>query len=128
MTGVQEIEAADAAARAHEMARVAEELPDMQGEKMVLNMGPSHPSTHGVLRIVLEMDGEIITKATPDVGYLHRGDEKIAENMTYTQFVPYTDRLDYLAPLANNVAYALAVEKLMGWEVPERGRAIRVIC
>ena len=86
----------------------------MQGEKMVLNMGPSHPATHGVLRIILELDGEIITKATPDMGYLHRGDEKIAENMTYTQFIPYTDRLDYLAPLANNVAYALAVEKLHG--------------
>ncbi|HEY2614534.1 MAG TPA: NADH dehydrogenase (quinone) subunit D, partial [Chthoniobacterales bacterium] len=68
------------------------------------------------------------TKATPDVGYLHRGDEKIAENMQYNQFVPYTDRLDYLAPLANNVAYALAVEKLMGWELPLRGKAIRVIC
>ncbi len=64
----------------------------------------------------------------PDVGYLHRGDEKIAENMQYNQFVPYTDRLDYLAPLANNVAYALAVEKLMGWELPPRGKAIRVIC
>ena len=67
-----------------------------------------------------------ITKATPDVGYLHRGDEKIAENMQYNQFVPYTDRLDYLAPLANNVAYACAVEKLMGWELPPRGKAIRV--
>jgi NADH-quinone oxidoreductase subunit D len=81
-----------------------------------------------VLRLVLELDGEIITKATPDVGFLHRGDEKIAENMQYNQFVPYTDRLDYLAPLANNVAYALAVEKLMGWEIPPRGKAIRVIC
>ena len=69
------------------------------GEKMVLNMGPSHPATHGVLRLVLELDGEIITKATPDIGFLHRGDEKIAENMQYNQFVPYTDRLDYLAPL-----------------------------
>ena len=98
------------------------------GEKMILNMGPSHPATHGVLRLVLELDGEIITKATPDIGYLHRGDEKIAENMQYNQFVPYTDRLDYLAPLANNVAYALAVEKLMNWEVPPRGKAIRVIC
>ena len=98
------------------------------GEKMVLNMGPSHPATHGVLRLVLELDGEIITKATPDIGYLHRGDEKIAENMQYNQFVPYTDRLDYLAPLANNVAYSLAVEKLMNWEVPPRGKAIRVIC
>jgi NADH-quinone oxidoreductase subunit D len=98
------------------------------GEKMVLNMGPSHPATHGVLRLVLEMEGETITKATPDVGYLHRGDEKIAENMQYNQFVPYTDRLDYLAPLANNVAYACAVEKLMNWELPPRGKAIRVIC
>ena len=93
---------------------VSQQQSEMQGEQMVLNMGPSHPSTHGVLRILLAMDGEIITKAIPDVGYLHRGDEKIAENMTYTQFIPYTDRLDYLAPLANNVAYALAVEKLMG--------------
>ncbi|MEO7299380.1 MAG: NADH dehydrogenase (quinone) subunit D, partial [Verrucomicrobiota bacterium] len=80
--------------------------------------------------IVLELDGEIITKAIPDVGYLHRGDEKIAENMTYTQFIPYTDRLDYLAPLANNVAYALAVEKLMGidQQLPPRCQYIRVIC
>lgn len=98
------------------------------GEKMVLNMGPSHPATHGVLRLVLELEGETVTKATPDIGYLHRGDEKIAENMQYNQFVPYTDRLDYLAPLANNVAYACAVEKLMGWELPPRGKAIRVIC
>src|SRR5262245_37617386 len=106
------------------------ELADLHGDKMVLNMGPSHPATHGVLRIVLELDGEIITKAMPDVGYLHRGDEKIAENMTYTQFIPYTDRLDYLAPLANNVAYVLAVEKLLGIErqLPPRCQFIRVIC
>jgi len=122
------------------MARTAEaldgscaangELEELHGDKMVLNMGPSHPSTHGVLRIILELDGEIITKATPDVGYLHRGDEKIAENMTYTQFIPYTDRLDYLAPLANNVAYALAVEKLLGidTQLPPRCQYIRVIC
>src|SRR5436190_1011477 len=111
-------------------ARQADELQELQGEKMVLNMGPSHPSTHGVLRIVLELDGEIITNASPDIGYLHRGDEKIAENMTYTQFIPYTDRLDYLAPLANNVAYALAVEKLMGIDkqLPARCQFIRVIC
>ena len=108
-------------------ARLRENLGDI-GEKMVLNMGQSHPATHGVLRLVLELDGETITKATPDVGYLHRGDEKIAENMQYNQFVPYTDRLDYLAPLSNNVAYALAVEKLMGWEIPPRGKAIRTIC
>src|SRR6188472_398866 len=108
-------------------AQIRENLGDI-GEKMVLNMGPSHPATHGVLRLVLELDGEIITKAIPDVGYLHRGDEKIAENMQYNQFVPYTDRLDYLAPLANNVAYALAVEKLLGWTLPERGQALRVLC
>ncbi|HEY5753949.1 MAG TPA: NADH dehydrogenase (quinone) subunit D [Chthoniobacterales bacterium] len=101
---------------------------EVLGEKLVLNMGPSHPATHGVLRLLLELDGEIVTKVVPDVGYLHRGDEKIAENMQYNQFIPYTDRLDYLAPLANNVAYALAVEKLMGWELPPRGKAIRVIC
>jgi NADH-quinone oxidoreductase subunit D len=111
-------------------AAAVEELQDMRGEKMVLNMGPSHPATHGVLRIVLELDGELITKADPDVGYLHRGDEKIAENMTYTQFIPYTDRLDYLAPLANNVAYALAVEKLLGIhdKLPPRCQYIRVMC
>ena len=104
------------------------EAQDMLGEKMILNMGPSHPATHGVLRLVLELDGEIVTKCDPDIGYLHRGDEKIAESMHYNQFVPYTDRLDYLAPLANNVAYACAVEKLMGWELPPRGQAVRVIC
>src|SRR4249919_3686234 len=103
MATTQEIQVGEAAARA---SRAADELSDLQGEKMVLNMVPSHPSTHGVLRVILELDGETITKATPDVGYLHRGDEKIAENMQYNQFVPYTDRLDYLAPLANNVAYA----------------------
>jgi NADH-quinone oxidoreductase subunit D len=121
------IETPDTLART---AKSVETINDSEflGEKLVINMGPSHPATHGVLRIVLELDGEIITKAIPDIGYLHRGDEKIAENMQFNQFVPYTDRLDYLAPLANNVAYALAVEKLMGWELPPRGKAIRVIC
>src|SRR5205085_12386938 len=122
MSTVQDIHFKEPAARAAEAAEQLRspaptgnvELDELHGEKMVLNMGPSHPATHGVLRIVLELDGEMITKAVPDVGYLHRGDEKIAENMTYTQFIPYTDRLDYLAPLANNVAYALAVENLMG--------------
>src|SRR6202050_3689714 len=127
MSTVQDIEIKDPAARA---AAAADDLQDIHGEKMILNMGPSHPATHGVLRIVLELDGEVITKADPDVGYLHRGDEKIAENMTYTQFIPYTDRLDYLAPLANNVAYALAVEKLLGIDkaLPPRCQYIRVIC
>jgi len=116
------------------VARAAQQFEQIQagngklGEKLILNLGPSHPSTHGVLRVLLELDGEIVTKAIPDIGYLHRGDEKIAENMTYNQYVPYTDRLDYLAPLANNVAYALAVEKLMDWTVPPRGQVIRVIC
>ena len=121
-------EAPDAAAKASQAAADYQAgTTDLLGEKMVLNMGPSHPATHGVLRLILEIDGENIEKASPDVGFLHRGDEKIAENMHYNQFVPYTDRLDYLAPLANNVAYACAVEKLMGWELPPRGQAIRVL-
>jgi len=103
------------------------ETGELLGEKLTLNMGPSHPSTHGVLRLVLELDGERVTRAIPEIGYLHRGDEKIAENMQFNQFIPYTDRLDYLAPIANNIAYALAIEKLMGWEIPPRGKAIRVI-
>ncbi len=126
---IQEIEASDTAAQAAKnLEQIGVTGDEILGEKMIINMGPSHPATHGVLRLVLELDGEVLTKATPDIGYLHRGDEKIAENMQYNQFVPYTDRLDYLAPLANNVAYALAVEKLMGWELPPRGKAIRVIC
>jgi len=108
-------------------AKVADAETEFGSEKMSLSMGPSHPSTHGVLRLQLEIDGEIVTKCDPVVGYLHRGDEKIAENMTYNQFVPYTDRLDYLAPLANNMAYAIAVEKLAHLEVPPRCQAIRVI-
>src|SRR2546423_3229645 len=126
----REIESPDPVTRvAAADAEMRDNLGDI-GEKMVLNMGPSHPATHGVLRLVLELDGEIITKAIPDVGYLHRGDEKIAENMQYNQFIPYTDRLDYLAPLANNVAYALAVEKLLGIDkqLPARCQFIRVIC
>ncbi|HTV42668.1 MAG TPA: NADH dehydrogenase (quinone) subunit D [Candidatus Sulfotelmatobacter sp.] len=127
MATVQDIHLKDTLGRT---AQAEESIPEFQDERMVLNMGPSHPATHGVLRIVLELDGEVITKADPDVGYLHRGDEKIAENMTYTQFIPYTDRLDYLAPLANNVAYALAVEKLLGIhdKLPPRCQYIRVMC
>ncbi len=127
-TTSRELEVPDTGARAASLEGYQATTEDLVGEKLVLNMGPSHPATHGVLRIVLELDGEVITKADPDVGYLHRGDEKIAENMQYNQFVPYTDRLDYLAPLANNVAYALAVEKLMDWELPPRGQAVRTIC
>ncbi|MFB3067163.1 MAG: NADH-quinone oxidoreductase subunit D, partial [Planctomycetota bacterium] len=101
--------------------------PQQPSEHQILNMGPQHPSTHGVLRIILELDGEIIVKATPVVGYLHRAMEKIAESMTFHQFLPYTDRLDYLAPLANNVALTTAQEKLIGVEIPPRARAIRVL-
>ena len=107
-TTTREIEVQDSAARAAGTEGYQQTTEDLVGEKLVLNMGPSHPATHGVLRIVLELDGEIITKADPDVGYLHRGDEKIAENMQYNQFVPYTDRLDYLAPLAINFSTARA--------------------
>lgn len=122
------VESPDSATRTRVIEAEARAQGAALGDALTINMGPSHPSTHGVLRIVLELDGEIITKATPDIGYLHRGDEKIAENMQYNQFVPYTDRLDYLAPMANNVAYALAVEKLMDWKLPPRGEAIRVLC
>ena len=94
---------------------------------MTINMGPQHPSTHGVLRLLLELDGEMIIKAVPHVGFLHRGVEKLAEYRTYHQFIPLTDRLDYVAPFSNNLAYALTVEKLLGIEVPERAQHIRVI-
>ena len=96
-------------------------------ETMTLNMGPQHPSTHGVLRLVLELDGEIITKITPHIGYLHRGIEKLSEHRTYHQILPLTDRLDYLAPMSNNLGYIVAVEKLMAIEVPERAETIRII-
>ena len=125
----KQIEAPDSIAKAAAAAdHYQSETRDLVGDRMILNMCPSHPATHGVLRLILELDGEVICKAEPDVGFLHRGDEKIAENMHYNQFVPYTDRLDYLAPLANNVAYACAVEKLLGWELPPRGQALRVLC
>ena len=126
---LQEYEAPDTDAKTAKAVEAYQQATDdLVGEKLTLNMGPSHPATHGVLRLILELDGEMITKADPDIGFLHRGDEKIAENMHYNQFVPYTDRLDYLAPLANNVAYACAVEKLMGWTLPPRGQAVRVLC
>ena len=98
------------------------------GEKMIVNVGPSHPATHGVLRLKLELDGDLIVRADPIVGQLHRGQEKIAENMTYNQFIPFTDRLDYLAPLCNNIAFAQCVEKLANIEITERCKTIRIIC
>jgi len=102
--------------------------PEHHEEHQTLNMGPSHPSTHGVLRLVLELDGEIIVECRPVIGYLHRAMEKIAESMTFHMFTPYTDRLDYLAPLANNVALSTAQEHLLGITIPPRAQAIRVLC
>ena len=94
---------------------------------MSINMGPQHPSTHGVLRLILELDGETVVKATPHIGFLHRGVEKLAEHKTYHQFITLTDRLDYLAPLSNNLGYVLAVEKLLKIEAPKRSQYIRII-
>jgi NADH-quinone oxidoreductase subunit D len=94
---------------------------------MVLNMGPQHPATHGVLRVLLRLDGETVIKCVPELGYLHRGYEKIAENITYHEFIPHTDRLDYIAPMSNNVAIALAIENACGIEAPPRAQWIRVL-
>ena len=98
-----------------------------QGETMLLNMGPQHPSTHGVLRLLLELDGEIVVNCIPDIGFLHTGIEKNMEAKTYQKAEVMTDRLDYLNPLGNNLVYCLAVEKLCDMDVPPRAQAIRVI-
>ena len=103
------------------------ELVQIGENTMELNMGPQHPSTHGVLRLVLDIDGEIIKECRPDIGFLHTGFEKSFESHTYQQCIPLTDRMDYLAPPMNNLAFALATEKLLGCEVPPRGQYIRVI-
>ena len=103
------------------------ELKDPLENTMILNMGPQHPATHGVLRLLIKLDGETVLGVVPELGYLHRGYEKIAEASTYHEFIPHTDRLDYLSPLSNNVAYALAVEKLAGIEIPRRAKYIRVL-
>ena len=95
--------------------------------EILVNMGPQHPSTHGVLRLVVKTDGEWVTETQPYIGYLHRCAEKIGENVTYDAFTPYTDRLDYLGAMNNNLAWAMAVEKLAGIQVPERAEYIRVI-
>ncbi len=96
-------------------------------EPMILNMGPQHPSTHGVLRVILDLDGEVVIKAKPVIGYLHTGIEKSCESKTYSQVITLTDRIDYLAPLSNNLCYCLAAEKLIGLEVPKRAQYIRVL-
>ncbi|MGA2696116.1 MAG: NADH dehydrogenase (quinone) subunit D [Terriglobales bacterium] len=105
-------------------------LPDIefaQDKTMILNMGPQHPSTHGVLRVILEIDGENIVRIMPDIGYLHTGIEKTCEAKFYHQVVPLTDRIDYLCPLTNNLCYALAVEKLLGLEIPPKAQWLRVM-
>ncbi|MBK8020446.1 MAG: NADH dehydrogenase (quinone) subunit D [Chloroflexi bacterium] len=98
------------------------------GETLLLNMGPHHPSTHGVLRLLLELDGEQIVTCLPDIGYLHTGIEKNIESKTYEKAVTLTDRMDYLSPMSNNTVYCLALEKLTGLDVPARAQAVRVIC
>ena len=102
------------------------EAQQLSTETMVLNFGPSHPSTHGTLRLLMELDGELVTKVTPEIGYLHSGFEKLAEHLDYNQYVTITDRMQYISPMCNNVAFALAAEKLLDLEVPPRAQYIRV--
>src|SRR5919205_2112561 len=102
-------------------------MPELRSETMTVNMGPQHPSTHGVLRVVLELAGERVVDLTPVIGYLHTGFEKTYEDRTYNQCVTLTDRMDYLNPLGNNLGFALAVEAIAGVEVPPRARVARVI-
>src|SRR5262252_10839328 len=98
-----------------------------QDRTLILNMGPQHPSTHGVLRVILEIDGETVVRIMPDIGYLHTGIEKTCEAKFYQQVVPLTDRIDYLCPMTNNLCYVLAVEKLLGLEIPPRAQWLRVM-
>ncbi len=100
---------------------------DRDDNRMVVNFGPQHPSAHGQLRLILELDGEQVTKAIPDIGYLHRGMEKMAENMIYNEFLPTTDRMDYIAATSNNYGFAHSVEKLIGLEIPRRAQVIRMM-
>ncbi len=104
-----------------------DQLPLRRTEELLLNMGPQHPATHGVLRVVLELEGEKVLKATPDLGFLHRGVEKLCEDLTYQQIIPHTDRLDYICSMTNNYAYVRAVEKLLDVTIPERGEYVRTI-
>jgi NADH-quinone oxidoreductase subunit D len=109
------------------MTPIVESTVSGEDRTMILNMGPQHPSTHGVLRLVLEIDGETIVRIRPDIGYLHTGIEKTCEAKFYQQAVPLTDRIDYLCPMTNNLAYCLAVEKLLGVEIPPRAQWLRVM-
>ena len=99
----------------------------MNKENYIMNFGPQHPAAHGVLRLILELDGEVVERADPHIGLLHRGTEKLIENKTYIQALPYFDRLDYVSPMCQEHAFALAVEKLLNIDVPKRGQYIRVI-
>jgi NADH dehydrogenase I D subunit len=109
------------------LTSVATSITAQDGDHMIVNMGPTHPVTHGTLRIILELEGELIRKATPEIGYLHRGVEKLGENLGYNQFVPLTDRLNYCSSIMNNVGYAHAVEKLLGIQIPKRAEQLRVL-
>ena len=102
--------------------------PGLGSEHMLINIGPQHPATHGVLRLICELDGETVLKVTPDIGFLHTSFEKLGEYRTWNQIVPLTDRIDYLAPLMYNCVYVMAVEKLMGLQVTERCKVVRVLC
>lgn len=102
-------------------------VKDLETQEMLVNMGPQHPSTHGVLRLLIRTDGELVSEVTPVIGYLHRCAEKIGENLTYPQYIPYTDRMDYLSAMSDNLAYCLAVEKLMNMDLPLRTQVIRLI-
>jgi NADH:ubiquinone oxidoreductase subunit D len=115
------------AARGATMERVAPQAPG-DSERMIINMGPQHPSTHGVLRLVLELDGETVVGVEPVIGYLHTGMEKTMQSKTYQQAIVVTDRFDYTNSMGNNLVYCLAVEKLLGAEIPERAQVLRVIC
>src|SRR6478672_6456881 len=102
-------------------------MPELRTETMTVNMGPQHPSTHGVLRLVLELDGETVLSASPTIGYLHTGIEKTCEQKKWQQVIPLVERMDYLSAQSNSMAFSLAVEKLLGLEVPERVQTIRVL-
>ncbi|MGB0382421.1 MAG: NADH-quinone oxidoreductase subunit D, partial [Alphaproteobacteria bacterium] len=102
-------------------------MAEHQIKNFSINFGPQHPAAHGVLRLVVELDGEVVERVDPHIGLLHRGTEKLIEHKTYLQALPYFDRLDYVAPMNQEHAYCLAIEKLLGLEVPERGQYIRVL-
>ncbi len=126
--GTMVIDLDHAAGRFHEETLKKLEIETYQGDEMVVNMGPQHPSTHGVLRLELVIDGEIVKKIIPHLGYLHRNFEKHAENTTYNEIIPYCDRLDYIASMNQDLAYALAVEKLIGLtELPEKVEYMRIL-